>query len=132
MKSFPVCFLFSNRNYLCASRYFTTSPIVLICSRSSDGISTSNSSSNAITISNKSRESAPRSSLKDVSSVSSAASAFYDSATISLIFSNMVSFPFLIENISPSWDIISLRHAERMYCNPALPEITTQTGLPPR
>ena len=81
--------------YLCDSIYFTTSPTVVICSRSSDGISTSKASSNAITISKRSRESAPRSSLKDVVSLNVLSSQCNDSATISFTVSNMILFSFL-------------------------------------
>ena len=50
-------------------RYSITSPTVFRSVSSSAGISTLYSSSRAITSSNRSRESAPRSSLKDVSGV---------------------------------------------------------------
>ena len=53
-----------------------TSPTVFSSVRSSDGISTSYSSSNAITNSNKSKESASKSSLKEASKVISLSAQF--------------------------------------------------------
>eukprot|EP00792_Barthelona_sp_PAP020_P010451 TRINITY_DN3872_c0_g1_i1.p1 TRINITY_DN3872_c0_g1~~TRINITY_DN3872_c0_g1_i1.p1 ORF type:complete len:97 (-),score=0.77 TRINITY_DN3872_c0_g1_i1:22-312(-) len=54
--------------------YLTASPTVLIFSASSSGISVPNSSSNSITNSAISSESAPKSSLNDASSVTLSAS----------------------------------------------------------
>ena len=71
-------------------RYSITAPTVVSSASSSDGISTSYFSSSAITSSNRSRESAPRSSLNEVVSVILLSSQFNCSAIISFISSNIV------------------------------------------
>src|SRR5205085_4868969 len=64
------------------SMYFTASPTVTMDSAASSGISMPNSSSNAMTSSTVSSESAPRSSIKDAVSLTLSASTFRCSSTI--------------------------------------------------
>lgn len=71
----------------------TASPTDTICSTSSVGISISNSSSIPITIWKISRESAPKSSTKVVSGVTSSVSTFKTSAIIFCNFSNSMIYP---------------------------------------
>ncbi|GAM92399.1 acyl carrier protein [Listeria monocytogenes] len=88
--------------------YFTASPTVLMFSASPSEISTPNSSSSSITNSTTSRESAPRSSLKEASKVTLDSSTPKRSTMIFVTFSNtsaifhFTSLQVLYRIISPT------------------------------
>lgn len=82
------------RSYACSWIYLITSPTVAIFSNSSEGMDTPYSSSNAITSSNRSRESTSRSSLKRVASVISTFSWFNCSLMMAATFLTCFCSPY--------------------------------------